>query len=149
MGWSYGGYAALQSQVLDAELFKAVVAIAPVTDLDRLKTEAFRFTSYALVSAFVGDGPHVAQGSPARNAAAFRAPVLLFHGTEDLNVAVGQSRFMQDQLEDAGKRVEYVEYDQRDHFIADAQAPHRHADADRRVPGARTGSISRPHRGGP
>ena len=30
VGWSYGGYAALQSQVLDSSLYKAVVAIAPV-----------------------------------------------------------------------------------------------------------------------
>ncbi|HYJ83231.1 MAG TPA: alpha/beta fold hydrolase, partial [Allosphingosinicella sp.] len=36
-GWSYGGYAALQSNVLDPALFKAVVAVAPVTDLAQLK----------------------------------------------------------------------------------------------------------------
>jgi dipeptidyl aminopeptidase/acylaminoacyl peptidase len=34
VGWSYGGYAALQSAVLDPDLFKAIVAVAPVTDLE-------------------------------------------------------------------------------------------------------------------
>ena len=33
VGWSYGGYAALQSGGVDPDLYKAVVAIAPVTDL--------------------------------------------------------------------------------------------------------------------
>ncbi len=39
-GWSYGGYAALQSQVLDPNLFQAVVAVAPVTDLEMLRGES-------------------------------------------------------------------------------------------------------------
>ena len=30
VGWSYGGYAALQANVLDPKLYKAVVAVAPV-----------------------------------------------------------------------------------------------------------------------
>ena len=37
VGWSYGGYAALQSGVVDPGLFRAVVAIAPVTDLQQLQ----------------------------------------------------------------------------------------------------------------
>ncbi|WP_163628512.1 alpha/beta hydrolase family protein, partial [Morganella morganii] len=40
VGWSYGGYAALQSPALDPDLFKAIVAIAPVTDLETLRSEA-------------------------------------------------------------------------------------------------------------
>src|SRR3546814_16872493 len=37
VGWSHGGYAALQSNVLDPALFHAVVAVAPVTDLGLLR----------------------------------------------------------------------------------------------------------------
>ena len=33
VGWSYGGYAALQSAAIEPTCYKAVVAIAPVTDL--------------------------------------------------------------------------------------------------------------------
>ncbi len=122
VGWSYGGYAALQSQVLDNALYKAVVAIAPVTDLELLREEARVYTSYRLVNRFVGTGEHVAAGSPARNAAAFAAPVLLIHGTRDQNVDVEQSRLMRGRLEERGKPVTYIEYEDRDHQIDDAEA---------------------------
>jgi dipeptidyl aminopeptidase/acylaminoacyl peptidase len=39
VGWSYGGYAALQSASLEPDRYKAVVAIAPVTDLSMLKRD--------------------------------------------------------------------------------------------------------------
>jgi dipeptidyl aminopeptidase/acylaminoacyl peptidase len=94
VGWSYGGYAALQSQVLDPDLFKAVVAVAPVTDLNALREEARGYTSFKLVDAFIGNGPHVRDGSPARHADAFKAPVLMFHGDRDQNVGIGESRLM-------------------------------------------------------
>jgi dipeptidyl aminopeptidase/acylaminoacyl peptidase len=121
-GWSYGGYAALQSQVLDPNLLKAVVAVAPVTDLDRLRQERVEYADYSIVDNFIGNGPHVEAGSPARHASAFTAPVLLFHGDADTNVGVGESRLMRDRLKDAGKRVEYVEFKGLDHQLDDAGA---------------------------
>lgn len=122
VGWSYGGYAALQSSVLDPELFKAIVAVAPVTDLETLRQEARGFTNSALVDAFIGNGPHVREGSPAQNAGKIKAPVLLFHGDRDLNVGVGESRLMTRKLKDAGGRVEFVEFEGLDHQLADDKA---------------------------
>ncbi len=121
VGWSYGGYAALQSQVLDADLYKAVVAIAPVADLRQLRDEAMRYTSGRLVADFIGEGPHVGQGSPARNVDAFKAPVLLFHGDLDLNVDVNQSRVMYDKLKDAGKPVKYTEFENVAHSLDESK----------------------------
>ena len=121
-GWSYGGYAALQSQVLDPGMFKAVVAVAPVTDLERLRQERVDYADYPIVDNFIGNGPHVEAGSPARHAAAFTAPVLLFHGDADTNVGVGESRLMRDRLKDAGKRVENIEFRGLDHYLDDAAA---------------------------
>jgi len=122
VGWSYGGYAALQSQVLDPQLYKAVVAIAPVTDLELLRQDALDYTSGRLVDRFIGRGDHVRAGSPAQNAQAFAAPVLLFHGTADQNVEVGQSRRMESRLRDAGKPVTYVEFDGLAHSLDDSTA---------------------------
>jgi dipeptidyl aminopeptidase/acylaminoacyl peptidase len=120
VGWSYGGYAALQSPVLDADLFKAIVAIAPVTDLAKLKEESRGYTNYRVVGDFIGTGPHIVDGSPARNADKFKAPVALFHGDLDLNVGIFQSRFMADQLKNAGKPVELTVYPKLDHGLEDS-----------------------------
>jgi dipeptidyl aminopeptidase/acylaminoacyl peptidase len=120
VGWSYGGYAALQSPVLDADLFKAIVAIAPVTDLAKLKEESRGYTNYRLVGDFIGSGPHITEGSPARNADKFKAPVALFHGDLDLNVGIFQSKFMAEQLKNAGKPVELTVYPKLDHGLVDS-----------------------------
>ncbi|HEU4821270.1 MAG TPA: S9 family peptidase [Qipengyuania sp.] len=122
VGWSYGGYAALQSQVLDPTLFKAVVAIAPVTDLEALREDARPYTSYSWVDRFIGQGPHVAAGSPARHAEEFAAPVMLVHGTMDQAVAVRHSRMMADRLKDAGKQVVYTELPGLNHSLSDSGA---------------------------
>lgn len=120
MGWSYGGYAALQSQVVDPALYKAVVAIAPVTDLNYLVEDAKSYTNSRLVSEFVGSGPHVNAGSPRRFASQFSAPVALFHGTLDLNVEVRHSRGMEAALKTAGKSVVYREYPDLQHDLGDS-----------------------------
>ena len=122
LGWSYGGYAALQSGVTEPGLYRAIVAIAPVADLALLKTEAKGFTNARLVEEFVGSGPHVEQGSPARNARRISAPVLLFHGTRDLNVGVGHSRQMDRALRDAGKQSELVIFEGLEHDLGDSAA---------------------------
>ncbi len=118
-GWSYGGYAALQSAVLDPDLFKAIVAVAPVTDLDALKEEHRYYSDFKMVQQFVGSGPHIAEGSPNRHAANFKAPVLMFHGDMDVNVGVAASRTMADALGKAGKRNELIVYKGLDHYLED------------------------------
>ncbi|MBU3076773.1 S9 family peptidase [Sphingomonas sp. XMGL2] len=119
-GWSYGGYAALQSAAVDPDLFRAVIAVAPVTDLARLKDEWAHFTISRLQENVIGSGPHIVEGSPARQAAKIKAPVLLFHGTLDRNVGYGQSRLMADQLHEAGKDARLVTYDKLDHYLEDS-----------------------------
>lgn len=121
-GWSYGGYAALQSPVLDPSLFKAIVAVAPVTDLGRLKSDAAEYTNGAMVARFVGSGLHVTEGSPAQNVDRIAAPVLMFSGDKDLNVDIGHARSMQGKLKGAGKTVTLVEFPGLDHQIAEAGA---------------------------
>ncbi len=122
VGWSYGGYAALQSAALDPDLFKAIVAVAPVTDLTILRDEASQYVNGRLVAQFIGTGAHLREGSPAQNAAKIKAPVLLFHGTRDLNVGVRESQIMNDRLKSAGKQVTYIEFPKLDHQLVNAAA---------------------------
>ncbi|MDR0780309.1 MAG: alpha/beta fold hydrolase [Pseudomonadales bacterium] len=151
-GWSYGGYAALQSAVVDtnlfkavvavapvtdlaalreeaqhwsrvdANLFKAVVAVAPVTDLAVLKEEAQHWSNYKLVLQTIGDGPHVKEGSPAQRAGEIKVPVLLFHGGRDVNVDINESQLMDRRLREAGGSSELVTWDNLDHQLEDSAA---------------------------
>jgi len=120
VGWSYGGYAALQAAAVEPKLFKAVVAVAPVTDLQLLKEEAQHYTNANLVEAEVGDGPHVREGSPLQNVDKIQAPVLLFHGDRDINVDIEQSRRMDRALHSAGKQSELIVYPGLTHSLEDS-----------------------------
>ncbi len=120
VGWSYGGYAALQSGVHEPGLFRAIVAIAPVTDLPELREDERDFVGGRNFSEYLGTGPHILDGSPARNAERITAPVLMFHGEMDLSVRISQSRIMHDRLQDADKSSELVEYDDLGHSLVDS-----------------------------
>jgi dipeptidyl aminopeptidase/acylaminoacyl peptidase len=120
VGWSYGGYAALQSAAIDPQLYKAVVAVAPVTDFGMLKEDFVGFTSASLVAKEIGTGAHVAEGSPLRRAAEIQAPVLLVHGDLDANVAFRHSEKMDAALRSAGKQVEFLQYKGLDHQLRDS-----------------------------
>jgi dipeptidyl aminopeptidase/acylaminoacyl peptidase len=122
VGWSYGGYAALQSAATEPSLYKAAVAIAPVTDLQMFKQDFANFTDASLVADFVGSGPELAAGSPLRNATAISVPVLLFHGDLDSNVRIAHSQKMDAALHAAGKSSEFVTYKGLNHQLDDSTA---------------------------
>lgn len=120
VGWSYGGYSALQSAETNPELYKAVVAIAPVTDFELLKLDAKVYSNGEIIAKMIGSGPEVAAGSPLQNAGAIRVPVLLAHGDLDTNVAYHHSQKMYDALKSRGKDVEFLSYRGLDHQLRDA-----------------------------
>jgi dipeptidyl aminopeptidase/acylaminoacyl peptidase len=120
VGWSYGGYAALQGAETEPTLYKAVVAIAPVTDLQLLKEDARYFSNMKEVQNQIGSGPHVVEGSPANGANHIEAPVLLAHADRDVNVDIQHSDKMAAALQHAGKQVEYYRIKGLDHQLADS-----------------------------
>lgn len=122
VGWSYGGYAALQSAVVDPALFKAVVAIAPVTDLNDLSEEWRPLGGFWFMRDYVGSGPEAQAASPAEHADRIKAPVLLFHGSMDRNVSIQESEHMARSLKAAGASYELVTFDKLDHQLDDSAA---------------------------
>ncbi|MCL6697850.1 S9 family peptidase [Sphingomonas sp. NSE70-1] len=123
VGWSYGGYAALQSATLEPDRYKAVVAIAPVTDLSLLRRESDDYINGKVARDFIGsDSVNLRQGSPLQNASRIKAPVLLVHGDLDLNVRIAHSTKMADALQKAGTPVELVRYQELEHQLDDSNA---------------------------
>ena len=122
VGWSYGGYAALQSAVVEPKLFKAVAAVAPVTDLGMLKGEYDKYTTARIVADFIGSGPHIEDGSPLRHASKIKVPVLLVHGDMDQNVGIQESVEMEKALRRNGTTVQFLRYRNLDHQLDDAAA---------------------------
>ena len=122
LGWSYGGYAALQSAVIEPKLYKAAVAIAPVTDLEMVRNESKGFTNSRLVRDFVGSGEHLIEGSPLRNVASIQVPILLAHGDRDASVGIAQSEKMDAALRSAGKSSELIRFKDLDHQLNDSDA---------------------------
>ena len=121
-GWSYGGYAALLGAAESPDLYKATIAIAPVTSLDALIDEAQYFTNEQMVKTMIGSGDHLRTGSPVRRAADIQAPVLLVHGDRDTTVLVDHSLEMRDKLSGAGKQVKLLRYEDLDHGLEGSDA---------------------------
>jgi len=120
VGWSHGGYAALLSAETEPSLYKAVVAIAPITNLSSYAQHWSDYTAGKRMREVVGAVQ--ADASPTRRASAIQAPVLLFHGTMDVNERVDQSRSMRDALQKAGKSVELVEFEGLGRDLEDSTA---------------------------
>jgi dipeptidyl aminopeptidase/acylaminoacyl peptidase len=122
LGWSYGGYAALMSAATEPDLYKAVVAIAPVADLELLKADYDGYSNSRLVAEFIGSGKHLTTGSPLRRAGSIAAPVLLAHGDRDVNVGYLHSVKMDAALRKSGKPSELLLFKGLDHQLEDSEA---------------------------
>ncbi len=117
VGASYGGFAALMSAIEEPDLYRCIVSIAGVSDLEDLKMDRRYFLHWRETREFIGrDTETLRRGSPIRRAGEIKVPVQLFHGEDDINVRVDHSRDMAKALKSAGKQHELVIYDKVDHY---------------------------------
>ncbi|ADB42144.1 S9 family peptidase [Spirosoma linguale] len=112
-GWSYGGYMSALCMTLGADVFKAGISVAPVTNwrfYDTIYTERYLKRPQENASGYDDN-------SPVTHAAKLRGPFLLVHGTGDDNVHFQNSVAFEDALIAAGKQFQSFYYPNRNHGI--------------------------------
>ena len=113
-GWSFGGYSTLMAMSAGNGVFKAGIAVAPVTDwryYDTVYTERFMRTPQESAN-----GYNIT--SPIQLAKNLQGKLLLIHGTADDNVHFKQSLDYSETLVQAGKQFYQFFYRDRDHGIS-------------------------------
>ncbi|WP_038029004.1 S9 family peptidase [Thermonema rossianum] len=112
-GWSYGGYMSSLCILLGNDVFKAAIAVAPVTSwryYDTIYTERYLQRPQ--------DNPGgYDEYSPLTHAARLKGNYLLIHGTGDDNVHFQNAVMMVDALIKANKQFEVFFYPNRNHGI--------------------------------
>ncbi|MCS6978837.1 MAG: S9 family peptidase [Flavobacteriales bacterium] len=112
-GWSYGGYLASLCITRWADVFKAAVAVAPVTNwkfYDNIYTERYMGTLETNPEGFDKE-------SPIRYAKNLKGAFLLIHGTADDNVHFQNAAELASALVAEGKQFDMFVYPDKNHGI--------------------------------
>ncbi|MCO6485135.1 MAG: prolyl oligopeptidase family serine peptidase, partial [Saprospiraceae bacterium] len=112
-GWSYGGFLSTLCLLKGSEVFRAAIAVAPVTNwkwYDSIYTERYMQTEK--------DNPAgYRDNSPVYFADRLKGAYLLAHGMADDNVHFQHAVEMSDALIRANRAFDMVFYPNRDHGI--------------------------------
>jgi dipeptidyl-peptidase-4 len=112
-GWSYGGFMTLMCMTNGSNIFKAGVAVAPVTDwkfYDAAYTERYMKTPQENAAGY-------AACSPLEHAADLQGKLLIVHGLADDNVHAQNTFEYTERLVQANKQFEMQIYTNRNHSI--------------------------------
>lgn len=126
VGWSYGGYAALIGSIKNPELYSCAVSIAGVTDLndmvDDLKKNRFgKFTARDFMLRGFEGGDNIKENSPVKRPDELKTPLLLVHGTKDIQVQFDQFKRMKSALKKSPAKKKLVEIKDGDHSLATSE----------------------------
>lgn len=113
-GWSFGGYMSSNALFKGNDVFKAAIAVAPVTNwrfYDTVYTERFMRTPQENASGYDNNSPinHVDKFKNGK--------FLLIHGTADDNVHAQNAFELAEALVQANKDFEVMYYTDKDHGI--------------------------------
>ncbi len=112
-GWSYGGFTTALTLTKGGDLFKAGIAVAPVTDwryYDNIYTERYMRTPAENLSGYT-------ENSPISHAGKISGRLLLVHGSADDNVHLQNTMEFSEALVQAGIPFEMAIYTNRNHSI--------------------------------
>jgi dipeptidyl-peptidase 4 len=117
-GWSYGGYMSSLCLLKGADVFKAAIAVAPVTNwkwYDSIYTERYMRTHQENEKGYEDN-------APINFVDKLKGKYMLVHGLLDDNVHFQHSAEMSNQLIVANKQYEAMIYPNRNHGISDTAA---------------------------
>jgi len=121
VGASYGGYAALVAGFQTPEMFKCIISIAGVSDMEAQISHWKSYGHDGYIKHSVSKDPNkMAEVSPINHVDKFEVPVLLIHGKVDTKVSYYQSKNMYDVMKKAGKDVDYELFKFGTHYLNDA-----------------------------
>jgi dipeptidyl-peptidase-4 len=112
-GWSYGGYMSSLGLMVGNDVFKAAIAVAPVTTwryYDTIYTERYLQTPQLNAAGYDNN-------SPITHVNKLKGNLLLIHGTGDDNVHYQNAVDLVDALISADKQFESFYYPNRNHGI--------------------------------
>ncbi|HUL49061.1 MAG TPA: S9 family peptidase [Gemmatimonadales bacterium] len=113
-GWSYGGYVASRTMFVGGDVFKAAIAVAPVTD--------WRFYDTIYTERYMGMPADNPQGYELSSSLAYadslRGNFLVVHGTGDDNVHFQNTVRLVERLEKANKQFDMRIYPNKTHSIS-------------------------------
>nr|WP_319266564.1 S9 family peptidase [uncultured Draconibacterium sp.] len=112
-GWSYGGFMTLLTLEKGGDLFKAGIAVAPVTSwrfYDTVYTERFMRTPEENPEGYDDN-------SPLSHAEDIKGNLLIVHGTADDNVHAQNTFEMTEKMVQAGVQFDMAMYTNRNHGI--------------------------------
>lgn len=112
-GWSYGGFMTLNAMSSGEPIFKAGIAIAPVTNwllYNSAYTERFMQQPQQNMEGY-------AKGSPLSSAKNLHGNLLIIHGTADDNVHVQNTYLYLNELQKNGKNASLFLYTDKNHSI--------------------------------
>ena len=112
-GWSFGGYMASLAMTKGADVFKAGIAVAPVTTwryYDTIYTERYLQTPQENPQGYD-------ENSPINFADLMKGKYLLIHGTADDNVHYQNAVEMAEALIQKNKEFEFMTYPDKNHGI--------------------------------
>ena len=123
LGWSYGGYAALQSAAIDPGLLQGGGGDR-AGDRPRACSRASRSISpnRRIVDEMVGSGPHIAAGSPLRHADRSRRRCCWSTATSTPMSRSSKPTRCIAALKARGKSSEYLRFNGLDHQLDDSDA---------------------------
>lgn len=105
MGASFGGYSALQSAILEPDLFQCSVAVAGIYDLPMLYSSGDVQQSYfgkSYLEKVIGtDKTTLADFSPVNHVSGLKSDLLIVHGRADQRAPISQARALMTALDRA------------------------------------------------